>query len=408
MSKNDHFTFLGRTSEEIAFQVLNEFGDAEISNSGKLLISKAGKIIQARAGKFEDDEANAELFVDGKLPDHPVEQMLSQDDKDKIARKLKNSHVTIVLAASGVNTSSRAWSLIFLAEMLKEVYRVAHITAICPALPFMRSDRRFQTVHPDGSITKQYNAVAGKYFARHLKLAGVDKVVGFEPHSRDAVRHYRKAFGKKNVSFVNMGAFFAETIGKQFTLVKGEDPLVMVGAPDGMNKPNDYGIARASSFGAALYKGTALEKYADVDDFTKRPYMFGIHKNRINSKKTEIVGFHGEVAGKTCIIIDDIISGGSTTLEAAKALKERGAKEVIAVATHGVLVNGALQKLLDSPYLDKIMLTDTIPGVLDKLKENGLLDHPKLVVETIAPLVNKEIEKDFGKKGGAKPKPQVC
>ncbi|PZO86723.1 MAG: hypothetical protein DI626_05775, partial [Micavibrio aeruginosavorus] len=105
--------------------------------------------------------------------------------------------------------------------------------------------------------------------------------------------------------------------------------------------------------------------------------------------------FHGDVEGKICIIIDDIISGGSTTLHAAEALKQRGARDVIAIATHAVLVNGAAKRLTESPFLDRIMLTDTIPSVVDKLDDSQLTDHPKVFIRSVAPLIVKAIEPKF-------------
>lgn len=395
MSKRDHFIIVGRTSEEIARGIVNRFGEGKSGEFGPL-IDRANHVIQSRIGSYDDGEANAELFVDGKLPDHPIEQTLSDEEKKDIAKRLKKSSVTIVLSSSGLNTSNRALSMLFMAASLKQDHGVGHIKLIGPALPFMRNDRRFRSNGPEGE-TLQYNAVTGKLYPQFLKYAGVDEVVGFEPHSRDGVRHYRKAFGKKNASFVNMGAFFAESILNEMAPVNDGECQIMVGSPDGMNKPDDYGIARASSFGAALYKNTAFSHFADAQDFRERPYMFGIHKERSGPKKTSIVGFHGDVQGKLCIIIDDIISSGGTTLQAAAELKRRGASKVIAIATHGVLTDGALKKMLDSKDLDGIMLTDTIPGVLDKLNGNGLIGHEKLQVTTVSPLVNIEIARSLPK-----------
>lgn len=396
MGRRKDFILVGRTSEAIAAGIIDQFGHGGRTADGKPEITRPGPVVQFGVSAFEDGEVNATLFVNGDQPSHPIVQTLNEDQKIDIKQSLEKARVTLVHSASGQNTSMRALGQLFLVKSLYRDYGVDEVRVIAPALPFMRSDRNFSKEDEAGRLRHEYNAVAALHYADLLHQAGVTKVWGFEPHSRDGVDHYKKIFGKNNAQFVNMGDFYADTIRQDYPL-KDESGalLVMVGSPDGMNKPDDYGMARARSFGEALFRGTAFEKYGDKKDFHKRPYMFGIHKERINSKETKIVDFHGDVAGKVCFIIDDIISGGSTTLLAAEELKKRGAKTVIAIATHGVLVNGAAEKLTKSRWINGVMLTDTIPGALEKLQENGLADHKKMMVRTIASLVNDIIEKDF-------------
>lgn len=397
MGKRKDFIFIGRTSTEIAASIVDNFGHGERTPDGRPAITRPGPVIQFGVNAFEDGEVNTTLFANGDQPNHPVVQTLDEKQKNEIACGLEGSHVTIVHSASGQNTSMRAMGLVFLAKSLKSEYGVKDIRVIAPALPFMRSDRIFRKADQQGAMRSEFNAVAALHFAELLHDAGVRRVIGIEPHSRDGVKHYREVFGKKKAQFINMGDFYADQIREEYGLIDTQgNCLVMVGSPDGMNKPGDYGMARASSFGDALYKGTPAEKYSRVHhNFRDRPYMFGIHKERISSKETEIVGFHGEVSGKTCIIIDDIISGGSTTLHAAEELKKRGARDVVAIATHAVLVNGAARRLTESPFLDRIMLTDTIPSVADKLDENQLTDHHKVVIRSVAPLIVQAIEPKF-------------
>lgn len=390
MKKRKEYILLGRSSDAIATGIIDTFGHGARTPDGKPAITEPGRVVQFEISAFEDGEVSSVLFADGDRPHHPVVQSLTQEDKKDIERNLDGARVTIVHSMSGVNTSIRAQGLTFLASHLKNNLGVDRVSLISPALPYMRSDRNFSKEGPNG-LTFEFNAVACLEFARQLKHAGVDRVVGFEPHSRDGTGHYYDVFGKKKVRFVNMGAFFADAIRGSQKTVSGDVPLVIVGSPDGMNKDKDYGIARARSFCEALYKGTDLEKASNRKDFRERPMMFGISKERLNSKETVVKEFYGNVAGKLCIIIDDIISGGSTTLLAAKALKERDAAQVIAICTHGVLTNGALQKLASSTDLDRVMLTDTIPSVHEKLLEEGLAGNPKFVVESISPLVNHEI-----------------
>ncbi len=396
MGKRKDFILVGRTSAEIASSIVDSFGHGERTHDGRPAITRPGPVIQFGINGFEDGEVNTTLFANGDQPNHPIVQTLSEDHKNEIAASLKNSRVTIVHSASGQNTSMRAMGLVFLVKSLRSQYGVDEVRLVSPALPFMRSDRVFSKADQSGNMKYEFNTVNALHFAELLKDAGVRKVVGIEPHSRDGVKHYRGVFGRKKAKFINMGDFYADMIKADYEIIDDKgNCLVMVGSPDGMNKPGDFGMARARSFGDALFKGTLADAFAHTRDFRERPYMFGIHKERINSKETEIVGFHGDVDGKTCIIIDDIISGGSTTLQAAEELKKRGARDVVAIATHAVLVNGAAKRLTESPFLDRILLTDTIPGVVDKLDENQLTDHHKVVIRSVAPLVVQAIEPKF-------------
>ena len=86
----------------------------------------------------------------------------------------------------------------------------------------------------------------------------------------------------------------------------------------------------------------------------------------------------GNIEGKTCVLVDDIIDTAGTIVKAAEALKERGAKEVYACATHGVLSGPAIDRLRDS-VIKEVVLTDTIP-----LKEYKKID--KIRQLPIAPL----------------------
>lgn len=421
--KRNHFIIVGRTSDAIADGILRDFGQGP-----GLSVDQPGNVFQSRFGTFGDGESIFELFVEGKLPDHPIEQRLSEAEKHTLAENLQGAHVTIVHSTSGENTSSRANSLLDGIYDLKHNYGVGTITLINPHLPFMRNDRRFRkTKHnADGSTIElpQRNAVAGRNYARRLRQEGLDRVVAFEAHSRDGVQHYRDFFQLENavfpqrqsVDFINTGEFFANAFARANNIINEDGSWqVACGSPDGLNKPRDYGIMRAKRFALNLYANTQFAAGNMTTPIQELPFMFGIHKERINEKTTEIVGFYGDVAGKDCIIIDDIYSSGGTTIEAAKAVKERGAKTVRAIATHGVLVNGALKRMLESDALDEVHVTDTVTSVNEKAREYGLSDHPKLFIHSVSPLINEQIEKDHGIQEGLEyayarraPKPQVA
>lgn len=400
--KRNHFIIVGRTSDAIAEGILAEFGPAH-----GLGINEPGNVFQARFGTFGDGESIFELFVDGKLPDHPIEQHLTETQRATMESQLAGAHITIVHSTSGENTSSRANSLLDGVYDLKQHYRVGSITLVSPHLPYLRNDRRFhKTVHnADGTTTEiqQRNALSGRNYARRLRQEGVDRVVGLEAHSRDGVQHYRNFFQHENslfsddkaVEFIHTGEFFAEHLSQSNHVVDAKGQWqIACGSPDGLNKPRDYGIMRAKRFALSLYAKTAFSGFNLRTELTEMPFMFGIHKDRINEEITEILGFYGKVEGKDCIIIDDIYNSGGTTLEAARTLKEHGAKTIRAIATHGVLVKGALKRMVESPLLDEIHVTDTVTSVNEKAREYGLIDHPKLHIHSISPLINRAISRD--------------
>lgn len=395
--ERNHFIIVGRTSDAIAEGILAEFGPAQ-----GLVITEPGNVIQSRFGTFGGGESIFELFVNGKLPDHPIEQTLSETQRATVERNLRGAHVTIVHSTSGENTSSRANSLLDGIYDLKSNYHVGSITLVSPHIPFLRNDRRFRKINADGTIEHQRNAVSGRNYARRLRGEGLDRVVGFEAHSRDGVKHYRDFFehenslfpGRTSVDFVNTAEFFAEQLSRTNNIVNANgDWQIACGSPDGLNKPKDYGIMRAKRFGIALYANTAFSGQKMGDDLKDIPWMYGIHKERIDDKTTAIMNFHGDVSGKDCIIIDDIFSSGSTTIHAAEELRKRGARSIRAVATHGVLPGDGLHRILSSEFLDEVHMTDTVTSVIDKAEQapNGRV---KLFIHSVSPLVNYEIAKD--------------
>ena len=90
-----------------------------------------------------------------------------------------------------------------------------------------------------------------------------------------------------------------------------------------------------------------------------------IDKRRPEPNVSEVMNIIGEVAGKTCIIVDDLVDTAGTLCHAAKALKDHGAKKVIAYATHPVFSGAAISNI-DKSELDEVVVTNTIP-----LSESG-------------------------------------
>ena len=114
-----------------------------------------------------------------------------------------------------------------------------------------------------------------------------------------------------------------------------------------------------------------------------------VHKRRSHSsfntvEAREVVG---DVSGRVCVLVDDMIDTAGTICSAAEQLAERGAKQIVAAATHGVFSGPASERLSASP-VEKIIVTDTLP-----LSENMQLD--KVEVLSVAPLIAEAIRAVF-------------
>jgi ribose-phosphate pyrophosphokinase len=114
-----------------------------------------------------------------------------------------------------------------------------------------------------------------------------------------------------------------------------------------------------------------------------------IHKTRDPLKPNEVVAHRvvGDVAGRSCILVDDMIDTGSTIVSAARQLKDAGAADVIIVATHGILSGPAIDRLKNAP-INEIVLTNTLPIPPEKMIDG-------MTVLSIAPLIARAIREVF-------------
>src|SRR5690606_34477357 len=108
--------------------------------------------------------------------------------------------------------------------------------------------------------------------------------------------------------------------------------------------PDAGGVERARAYSKRLNASLAI-----------------IDKRRERANESEVVHIIGDIAGKECVIVDDMVDTAGTLCNAAKALVEHGAKRVVACATHAVLSGPALRRIEESP-LDELVVTNTIPA----------------------------------------------
>ncbi len=314
-------------------------GSSASADIADVLMSKAH--MDARPaisiGRFDSGEPFVEFFPKD-LNNHATNADL-----------LKDAHV-VILQSTGVPVSDNCQHILQMAHTAK-LYGAAKVTAVMPYKSFDRQDRPFD---------QRFTSMTSDLFPKLLKAAGVDAVITLTPHSQDSIKHYVETFGPE-FSALSTRDLFANDIRKHL----GTDIQTMsIGAPDGANKPKDEGQARAHDLVRAVFNTVASDPNA----------MFRISKIHTDTSKTKITSFDGDVTGKDCAIVDDMIDGGSTMLNAAQELKDRGAKSVTCYATHPVLSGNALEKIMAKQnngvdVIDRLVVTDTIPDVTHKLEE---------------------------------------
>ena len=239
--------------------------------------------------------------------------------------------------------------LLFFCGALKDA-GAERVTAVTPYLCYMRKDRRTQ---PNDPITTRY--LAGMF-----ESCAVDRVIALEVHNASA---FDNAFRCPTRHVASAGIFAAHFASMAFP-----EGLVVV-------SPDSGGAKRAEQFRQALEaaRGAAVGN-ALVEKYRSRGVVSG-----------DLLA--GDVAGKTAIIIDDLISTGTTLARAARSLRAAGAARVFAAAAHGLFNAGASEVLMD-PVFERVVVTDTVPPfrlppevVASRLT---ILDSTSAVAEAIA------------------------
>jgi len=194
----------------------------------------------------------------------------------------------------------------------------ARITAVIPYFGYARQDRRPRAMRV---------AITAKLVANMIASAGVDRVLTVDLHADQVQGFFDIPVDNVYASPVLLG-----DIWKQ----KHENLIVV--------SPDVGGVVRAR----------AMAKRLDDADLAI------IDKRRPRPNESEVMNIIGEVQGKTCVLIDDLVDTAGTLCHAASALKKAGAKRVLAYITHPVLSGPAVERVSKSE-LDELIVTDTIP-----------------------------------------------
>ena len=261
----------------------------------------------------------------------------------EIQENVRGKHV-IVLQSTCAPTNDNLMELMVMVDALKRA-SARSITAAMPYFGYARQDRRPRSARV---------AISAKIVANMLEVAGVDRVLTMDLHADQIQGFFDIPVDNIYASPVLLGDLREKSYG---------DLLVV--------SPDVGGVVRAR----------ALAKQLDCD-------LAIIDKRRPKANVSEVMNIIGEVAGRNCVIMDDMIDTGGTLCKAAQVLKERGALKVFAYCTHPVLSGGAAARIAASE-LDEVVVCDTIP-LSDEARQSGKIRQVStapLLAETFTRIV---------------------
>jgi len=253
-----------------------------------------------------------------------------------------------VLQSTCAPTNDNLMELIVMIDALRRAS--AHrITAVVPYFGYARQDRR---------VRSSRVPISAKVVADMMVTVGVDRVLTVDLHAEQIQGFF--ACPVDNV-------YGSPVLNDDIQACNYENLMVV--------SPDIGGVVRAR----------AIAKQLDDADLAI------IDKRRAKANESQVMNLIGEVDGRTCLLVDDMVDTAGTLCKAADALKERGATKVVAYCTHAVLSGGALDNIRNS-QLDELVITDTIPlsdeaRSIDKIRQLTIAD---LLAESIRRVSNEE------------------
>jgi len=237
-------------------------------------------------------------------------------------------------------TNENLMELCIMVDALKRA-SARRVTAVIPYFGYARQDRRPRSTRVP---------ISARVVANLLEAVGVERLLTMDLHA-DQIQ------GFFNIPVDNI---YASPVLLSDLQSKRYDDLVVV-------SPDVGGVVRAR----------ALAKQAGCD-------LAIIDKRRPKANVSEVMHVIGEIEGRNCVIMDDMIDTAGTLVKAADVLKERGAKKVFAYCTHAVFSGPAIERI-ESSKLDEVVVTDTIPLAAkgSKCKKVRQLSVAFLFAETI-------------------------
>ena len=277
--------------------------------------------------------ANVGRFSDGEITVEIQEHVRGND--------------VFILQSTCSPANENLMELLVMVDALKRA-SAGRITAAIPYFGYSRQDRRVRSARVP---------IAAKLVADLLTAAGVQRVLTMDLHAEQI----QGFFNIPVDNIYSLPIMLADVWKKDF------DNLMVV-------SPDVGGVVRAR----------ALAKRLECD-------LAIIDKRRPKANVSEVMNIIGEVEGRTCVIMDDIVDTAGTLCKAASALKAHGAKRVVAYCVHPVLSGAAISRINDSS-LDELVVTDTIPLSEEAQKSPRIrqLSVADVLAETIRRISNED------------------
>ena len=258
-------------------------------------------------------------------------------------------HDTFIIQSTCSPTNKNVMEIMLIADALKRS-SASRITAVVPYYGYARQDRRVRSARVP---------ISAKVVADMFASVGIDRVLTIDLHSETI-----QGFFDMPADNVYATKFMVDDIKDN----NDRNEVVVV-------SPDVGGVVRSR----------ALAKLLDDTDLAI------IDKRRAVANESEVMNIIGEVEGKVCIVPDDIIDTAGTLCNAAKALKDKGAKAVKAYITHPVLSGPAIERLNKSE-IDELIVTNSIPLNKDakKCSKIRVISIANIIAECITRLSNEE------------------
>ena len=292
-------------------------------SSNPQLATKVAENLNANLGAIE-----VGTFSDGEINVEITENVRGKD--------------TFVIQSTNFPAEKNLMELILIIDALKRA-SVRSITAVIPYFGYSRQDRRIRSARVP---------ISAKVVADMLSNAGVTRIITLDIHSEQIQGFF---------SFPMDNIYTANLMVKDLLDNHNVEDLQVV-------SPDTGGVIRARSVAKTL----GVKDLAIID------------KRREKANESEVINLIGDVENKVCIVPDDLIDTAGTLSNASHALKEKGAKEIIAYITHPVLSGNAIENLNNSA-IDKLVVSNSI-DIGDKSKK-----CPKIDVFDISPILSQAI-----------------
>ncbi|MCL6264249.1 MULTISPECIES: ribose-phosphate pyrophosphokinase [Craterilacuibacter] len=252
-----------------------------------------------------------------------------------------------ILQSTCAPTNDNLMEILTMADALKRA-SAGRITAAIPYFGYARQDRRPRSARVP---------ITAKLVANMLTSSGIDRVLTVDLHA-DQIQ-----------GFFDMpvdNVYATPVLLKDIRAQRIEDLIVV--------SPDVGGVVRARAVAKALNTDLAI-----------------IDKRRPKANVAEVMNIIGDVSGRTCLIVDDMIDTANTLCKAASALKERGAERVLAYATHAIFSGQAVERITNSD-IDQVVVTDTIPlsAAARQSPRIRVVSIAGLIAETLRRINNEE------------------